>query len=198
MATDVTVHDRSGLLLAQSPPPTEAEINQAELVGIADAAEWIKRTRLDVREIKLWQRLHKEMFGDVWEWAGQWRQHEPNIGRVPYEIQPKLRELQDDLAFWLSENCDMQPIEILARFHYRLVYVHPFSNGNGRWGRLLTDALAIRELGLDALTWAANADDLRNPESPERQRYIAAIKAGDKGDFDPLMGYIRDRNLGLA
>lgn len=35
MVVDTTIHDRSGLLLGESPPPTDADINRAELVGIA-------------------------------------------------------------------------------------------------------------------------------------------------------------------
>lgn len=198
MATDVTVHDRSGLLLSQSPSPTDAEINQAELVGIAAAADWIKKARLGVKEVKFWQRLHKEMFGEVWEWAGTWRQHESNIGVPPHDVQPQLTNLHNDLVFWLSENCDMLPLEILCRFHHRLVYIHPFPNGNGRWARLLTDALVAREFNLDPLIWAANADYLRDLESPERQKYVASIMAGDKGDFGPFMEYLQNLNPELV
>ena len=63
MTLDVTIHDHSGLLLSQSPVPTDAEINQHELLNIAEAIDWIDRSRLDVREVEFWRRLHKEMFG---------------------------------------------------------------------------------------------------------------------------------------
>ena len=100
MATDTTVQDRSGLLLSQFPPPTDKDINQAELLGIAAASEWVERARLDVTEVKFWQRLHKEMFGEVWDWAGKWRHNHPNIGVPPENIQPQLKQLRDDLAFF--------------------------------------------------------------------------------------------------
>ena len=190
MATDVTVHDRSGLLLSSSPPPTDEDINQAELVGIVEATDWAKKARLDPKEVKFWQRLHYQMFGQVWKWAGKWRKHEPDIGVPPYDIQTQLRTLEDDLAFWLSDKCDMTAIELLVRFHHRLVFIHPFSNGNGRWGRLMADVLAVRELNLSHLTWATGGDDLRDPESEERRKYIAAIKAADNGEFSDLMGYL--------
>lgn len=198
MATDTTVHERSGLLLSQSPPPTDKDINQAELLGIAAASEWVARARLDVTEVKFWQRLHKEMFGEVWDWAGKWRHNYPNIGVSPENIQPQLKRLRDDLAFWLSERCDMGLLEILARFHHRVVYIHPFPDGNGRWGRVLTDALATRQFGLDALVWAATSDDLRDLDSPQRKKYIAAVQAGDSGDIDPLMHYVVELNPELT
>lgn len=194
MATDVTVHDRSGLLLSSSPEPSDEDINQAELVGIVEATDWANKARLDPKEVKFWQRLHQHMFGQVWDWAGEWRQHEPNIGVPPHDIQPKLKVLQDDLAYWVSDKCDMTALELVARFHHRLVFIHPFSNGNGRWGRLMTDVLLTRELGLSPLTWAAGGDDLRDPESVERKKYITAIKAADTGDFTPRMEYLSALN----
>ena len=194
MATDVTVHDRSGLRLSSSPEPSDEDINQAELVGIVEAMDWAKRARLNSREVTFWQRLHKQMFGQVWDWAGEWRQHELNIGVPPHDIQPKMKNLQDDLAFWLSDECDMTVLELISRFHHRLVYIRPFSNGNGRWGRLMTDVLAVRDLGLSPLTWAAAADDLRGPISVDRKEYVATIKAADTGDIEPLMEYLMHLN----
>ena len=194
MATDVTVDDRSGLLLSSSPEPSDEDINQAELVGIVEATDWSKRARLNSKEVKFWQRLHKQIFGQVWDWAGVWRQHEPNIGVPPRDIQPKMKNLQDDLAFWLSDECDMTVLELISRFHHRLVYIHPFSNGNGRWGRLMTDVLAVRDLGLSPLNWAAGGDDLRDPDSAGRKEYVATIKAVDTGDIEPLMDYLLHLN----
>ena len=88
----------------------------------------------------------------------------------------------------------MTALEILTRFHHRAVFVHPFSNGNGRWGRLATDALATREFGLSEFVWADDSDRLRDPESPERNKYIAAVQAADKGNFNLLMEYLNKLN----
>ena len=74
--------------------------------------------------------------------------------------------------------------------NHRLVYIHPFSKGNGRWGRLMTDVLAVRDLGLSSLTWAVGNDDFRDPDSAERKKYIAAIKAADAGNIDHLVDYL--------
>jgi Fic-DOC domain mobile mystery protein B len=197
MAPDVTIHDRSGLLLSQSPAPTDNEINQHELINIAEAIDWIDRSRLDVGKVEFWQRLHREMFGQVWEWAGVWRKHDPNIGVPAHEIQPELKKLQDDLAVWLEGSNRMSNLEIIARFHHRLVQIHPFSNGNGRWGRLVVDALARRRLELGTITWATGDDELRDSESKGRQQYIAAIKAADRGDIEILKSYLDDLNPAL-
>lgn len=197
LALDVTIHDRSGLLLGESPPPTDADINRAELVGIGAARDWLKRTRMDVTKFSFWPRLHREMFGEVWDWAGEWRQAEKNLGVVPHQIQPELHKLEEDLEFWLGEDCDMPRLEVLSRFHHRTVWIHPFNNGNGRWSRLATDALALRRYKFDFLTWAKADNVLRDPKVPEREAYIAAIKAGDQGDISRLVAYIGERNDGI-
>ena len=189
-----TIGDRSGLRLGSSPEPTDEEINQAELAAIASTRNWVKRTRMDVTQIAFWQRLHKEMFNEIWTWAGHWRRHEKNIGVEPLQITVELRRLQDDLAYWLGHECDMERQEVLARFHNRAAWIHPFENGNGRWSRLATDALTVRHYGLQFLNWADENEDLRNPDSPGRQRYVAAIKAGDQGDMAPLIEYLHELN----
>ena len=197
MVIDTTVHDRSGLLLSGSPSPTDADINQAELVSIGAARNWLKRTRMNATTFAFWPRLHREMFGEVWSWAGKWRLEEKNIGVPPHQVQPELHKLEGDLQFWLAVDSAMSRLEALSRFHHRAVWIHPFDNGNGRWSRLATDAIAVRQYKLDFLTWAKAGDVLRDPDGSERQTYIAAIKAGDKGDFGPLIAYIGERNDGI-
>lgn len=41
------------------------------------------------------------------------------------------------LAAWMKENAEaMHPIQFAAEVHRALVYIHPFSDGNGRTARL--------------------------------------------------------------
>jgi Fic family protein len=51
----------------------------------------------------------------------------PPAKRVPY--------LMSDLLWWLSNN-DHHPLIASAVFHYEFEFIHPFSDGNGRMGRL--------------------------------------------------------------
>jgi Fic family protein len=45
------------------------------------------------------------------------------------------------------------PIDgIAARFHHRLVWIHPFPYGNGRHARLLTD-LVLAANGAEPFAW---------------------------------------------
>lgn len=109
------------------------------------------------------------MFGETWEWAGQFRQTGKTIGVSAVAIPESLKNL------------------LGARFHHRLVQIHPFPNGNGRHGRLMTDAL-LKELGSAPFTWgSANLDAL----GTARATYIPALRRADEGDYTQLMAFVR-------
>ena len=61
-----------------------------------------------------------------------------NIGIPHYQIRESLAALLGDAGYWL-EHGTYSPDEIAIRFHHRLVFLHPFANGNGRHGRLMAD-----------------------------------------------------------
>lgn len=48
---------------------------------------------------------------------------------------PKLIE---DLVYWLEKNKEIHPIVRAGLFHYQFETIHPFVDGNGRTGRLMT------------------------------------------------------------
>jgi fido (protein-threonine AMPylation protein) len=83
------------------------------------------------------KRLHKQMFGDVWKWAGDFRQDNLNLGCDWHQVQSLVQSLLDDLLVWESGGDSL--LEQAARLHHRAVWIHPFSNGNGRWARMLAN-----------------------------------------------------------
>jgi len=89
----------------------------------------------DVLNERFVKKLHKRLFGEVWVWAGAFRQTEKNTGVDPRQIAVELRKLMDDARFWI-ENNTYNPSEVAIRFHHRLVYIHLFPNGNGRHARV--------------------------------------------------------------
>ena len=104
---------------------TRSELNALETKGIAEAEVWLLKNKKKILNENFIKTLHKKMFGDIWKWAGSFRTTERNIGVAPYEIQPKLRILLDDTAYWI-ENKTYQEKEIAVRFHHKLVQIHPF------------------------------------------------------------------------
>jgi fido (protein-threonine AMPylation protein) len=80
-----------------------------------------------------------------------------------------------------------EPDELALRLKHRLVSVHPFANGNGRWSRLVGDLMVIKQGGKQ-FTWGRA--DLQ-AESKDRERYIKALKAADDHDYAPLIEFTR-------
>lgn len=183
-ATPLTPAERQDLV------PTyitlRSELNELEQKNIAAAVQWaFGRRKVATRENFL-KSLHRRMFNQVWRWAGNYRNTERNLGVKPHLIEIELRNALDDARYWI-EHKSYPDDEIAVRFHHRLVSVHPFPNGNGRWSRLATDVL-IAQLGGKRFTWGGA--DLRAASSA-RNVYIAALKAADNHDLAPLIAFAR-------
>lgn len=92
----------------------------------------------------------------------------------------------DDARYWV-EHQSLPPDEIAVRFSHRLVAIHPFPNGNGRFSRLVGDLLA-EQLGRPRFTWgSANLVDA----SQTRRAYVDALRAADGHDFELLIAFAR-------
>ncbi len=183
-ATPLTPEETRGLI--PSHIAYRRELNEAEHENIARGQEWALRRRRDLLSQKFITDLHKQMFGDVWRWAGKFRTKPRNIG-IDYRLIPmELRILIDDSkACADSGACPAD--EIAVRFHHRLVWIHPFANGNGRHARLMADLLVMR-LGFERFSWGR--ESLRDPGAV-RARYIEALRAADNHDIRPLLAFSR-------
>lgn len=131
------------------------------------------------------KRLHREMFGDVWTWAGKFRREDLNIGITWYQIEPSLENLLEDLREWTKS--DLGIVEQSAMLHHRAVQIHPFPNGNGRWARMLANIL-LKQNGHSPIRWP---EDLIGSESAIRSEYLDAVRAADQGDYEPLVSLHR-------
>jgi len=99
----------------------------------------------------------------------------------------ELRHLCEDLNYWI-EHETFNADEITARFHHRLVAVHPFPNGNGRHARMIADLLLEKKLSADRFSWGGKA----LVETNEcRQAYIQALRKADRGDYSLLLHFVR-------
>jgi Fic-DOC domain mobile mystery protein B len=184
-STPLTADEKKGLIPTYIT--TRGELNQAEQKNIFKAQRWAFQRRRDVLYESFMRALHKRMFREVWEWAGTFRTSPRNIGIEPCDIAPELRKLLDDVKVQI-QYASYPPDEIASRFHYRLVAIRPFPNGNGRHGRLATDLLAV-QFRQERFTWGRR--DLV-AVGADRARYIAAIRAADRLDFGPLLAFMRE------
>jgi len=183
-ATDLTPDERVGLIPTWIV--TRDDLNRAERANIAKGLRWVRRARFDVLAPDDLMTLHR-LFGDVWRWAGQPRQSEKNIGRTDWwALREHLHQLLGNVAAQVGA-ATRDPDEIAIDFHFQLVALHVFPNGNGRHARLAADLLAER-LGRPVFSWGLS-DLIRIGDA--RARYVAALKAADAGDLGPLLRFAR-------
>ena len=165
---------------------TQGELNEWEQLNIVQGDTWARKQRKEILDEGFLRRLHQQMFGQTWRWAGTFRKSDKNIGVDWLRIGVELKNLLDDVHYQV-EHSSLPPDEIAVRFHHRLVAIHPFPNGNGRHARLMADLLAER-LGRPRFTWgSASLVDANET----RQRYIAALQAADARDIAPLLAFAR-------
>lgn len=183
--TSITREEREGLIPTYIT--TRRELNEAEQININNGDRWaFARKGREVLDEVFLRRLHKEMLGKVWRWAGKYRTTDRNIGVDRWRIEPELRALLNDVRYWIDHRTYSLD-EITVRFHHRLVSIHPFPNGNGRHARLAADLLAL-QLGIPRFTWgSANLVE----EAETRRRYVAALRAADVHDIEPLLAFAR-------
>jgi Fic-DOC domain mobile mystery protein B len=189
-ATPLTAEERDGLL--QTWITHRRDLNEAEHENIVKGAAWARTRRQrggDLLTDRFAQSLHRRMFGDVWSWAGSYRQTEKNLGVHPGQIHNAMAVAFDNIRYWV-EHSTFPLDEIAVRLHHSLVSVHPFPNGNGRHTRLMAD-LMIERLGRDAFTWGGNQGNNLGDEGELRARYIAALQAADNHDLNPLIQFAR-------
>jgi len=98
---ETPLDDISGLKLKKIT--TRAQLDDAEAQNILKA--YIKYTlnpsslKKVIFDLSFLRKLHKEMFGDVWSWAGDFRNTQTSIGVEANMIHQRLYQLQDDLKY---------------------------------------------------------------------------------------------------
>lgn len=90
--------------------------------------------------------------------------HETLVARMPKLLESTERAMQRG---------DVHPLILAARFHGYYEYLHPFRDGNGRTGRLISNYILLRQ-GHPLLTIRLD----------ERPQYISALRAIRTEDTD--------------
>lgn len=168
---------------------TRADLDRFEQENIIEARKWIMQksvlARQEVFTEKFLLTLHKRMFDRVWKWAGRYRKSNKNIGVDHHRIPTELHKLLGDGTYWLNHRIyDVTDLAIL--FHYRLVNIHLFPNGNGRHARLCADVICAK-YGGKQLTWGGKRNLVA--ASQTRKAYIHALIKADEGEYEPLLAF---------
>ena len=105
---------------------------------------------IDPFDMKQLLKLHGIMTAGLVLDAGAFRRGEEGVfadGKCIFMAPPArlVHELMENLFGWLkSSRFAVHPLLLSSVFHYELVFIHPFSDGNGRLARLWQTALLMQ------------------------------------------------------
>lgn len=121
---------------------------QKEIQEVKNAyAAYEKLTETDPYSLEDLKKLHSIMTKYTVEESGIFRNGEEGVfnGDQCIFMAPPARmvpDLMKDLFTWMKEEkASVHPLILAAVFHYEFVFIHPFSDGNGRMARLWHTAL---------------------------------------------------------
>ena len=186
--TPLNEEEQNGLLIPSIT--TREELDEFEQLNIEKAIQWTFGKKWKAEQMfseKFVKDLHKRMYGEVWKWAGAFRESEKNLGIKSYLIPTELKVLLDDAIFWV-QNDTYSPDELAIRFKHRLVSIHCFSNGNGRHSRLMADLIMEKLFNATFFSWGSSN---LVKATDTRKAYIKAVKMADKQDLQPLIVFAK-------
>ena len=122
-------------------------------------------------------------------YAGEYRPHAVTVGVYSPPEHYRVADLMDDVVnsvnhAWMQTD----PIDLSAQVLWRLNWVHPFVNGNGRTAR----AACYFVLCVKSGGWLSGTKLLPVLLSQNRKRYVAALQVADTGQFNDLRVLITD------
>ncbi len=167
------------------------EVHRREDEGVARAMEFVAglldRPEPVALTVNLVRQIHRELMGEIYPFAGEWRTVDLHKGDGPTRwplppggIQPLMDLLQRDVLSrspLLSEQ-DEKVFEYVAEVMCEFLALHPFREGNGRTAFIVGNLQLLQNdlVPLDVY-------DRRNDEA----RYFAACDAGRiHKDYAPL------------
>jgi len=143
---------------------------------------------------------HRTWLGDIYEWAGRYRQVNVSKDDFPFAAATHIPSLMDQFehdVLWRCTPCNfadrMAVTRALAETHVELVLIHPFRDGNGRLVRVLCTLMAL-QAGLPLLDFSVVAGE-------KKQQYFSAVRAGLEKNYAPmerLFGEIIERSLSAS
>jgi len=116
------------------------------------------------------------------EFAGKYRISNVFIGGADHTPPDALQipvDMRRLMMWFTKQQQQLHPIELAALFHHKLVFIHPFIDGNGRTARLVMNIILMRS-GYPLTVILKN----------DRKKYYRALQAADKENLIPLVKFI--------
>ena len=186
-----------GVLLNFAGCVDREEINRREDEGVARAMElvaaYLDRPEPVALSSALIQRVHSELMGAIYPFAGQWRQVGLTKGRGPEKwplprggIEPVMQVLERDVfsrSPFLS-NDDSEVFNFVSEVMGELIAVHPFREGNGRTAFIVGNLMLMQNDFLPL--------DVYDRRSDQTRYYTACEEARVHKNYAALAGLVAE------
>ena len=124
---------------------------QQEILEVKNAyAAYERLSEIDPYSIRDLKKFHGIMTKYIVEESGEFRRGEEGVfnGDQCIFMAPPARlvpQLMDELFGWMKRSgSSIHPLILSSVFHYEFVFIHPFSDGNGRMARLWHTAILAK------------------------------------------------------
>ncbi|XP_050538464.1 protein adenylyltransferase Fic isoform X2 [Daktulosphaira vitifoliae] len=121
-----------------------------EIIGLEAALKYINSTLINqIGQISVDDilQIHKRVMGFVDPFdSGVFRQTQVFVGGHIPPGPSHIVTLMDNFSKWLNSESALRlhPVRYAALAHYKLVHIHPFTDGNGRTSRLLMNMILMQ------------------------------------------------------
>ncbi|CAN8028574.1 unnamed protein product [Ixodes persulcatus] len=166
--------------------PGKSILEHNEILGLDLALRFVNNSLVNKALLSVADVLamHRRILGHVNPVeAGTFRRSQVFVGEHTPPPASLVPDLMEDLVDWLNseEALRLHPVKYAALAHYKLVFVHPFVDGNGRTARLLMNLLLMR-VGYPPVI----------VRKQDRALYYEYLQLGNEGDVRPFVRFIAE------
>jgi len=155
-----------------------------EATNLAEAYDLTESIAKEKREIDhtTMQQIHEVVVRGIKVDAGKYRIHNVRISgatKTPPDFSKVTRMMDDLIAMLKDKEKKEHPVKTAAFLHHKLVEIHPFTDGNGRVARLLTNLFLVKESYPPIVL-----------RKEERGKYYRFLRLADGGNLEPFANFI--------
>lgn len=167
----------------------QSEINRRETDGVNRAREYvldlIQQNSTAPITLETIQRIHKEMFDELYPWAGEWRTVVISKAGITWDVpfhdmEIMMRNFETNTLNrtpFISDDDDAV-LEFAARVLGEYIAIHPFREGNGRSAFLISEIILLQNGLLPS--------DRHQRDRDQARYYAACESARTRFDYHPL------------
>lgn len=170
----------------RSSTPNELSKNQREAFNLEKAYQWmLENIESCFQEPEaVIRQLNKMILDGIQNDGGQYRQIPVKIAGMDFvppdssSVPAFMQSLGDELKAGPSGR---SVLEYAAAIHTKLVWIHPFTDANGRTARLILNAILLAH---DLPVLVVNYSD--------KQQYLDALERSNRGNLSPLIDFLME------